>query len=153
MSRRSRTSTPSVSSVAKSATDATVTALARDLVAAKQPEAGSPTAQTLAAAQPDESHAEVDETAIHLSGELTIADALPLHQRLLRLLGKGDEVRLDLSGVVYLDAAILQLLWAAQKSASASGARMTLQNVQQSVIDGAQILGMRPVLSAIGKVG
>lgn len=87
-----------------------------------------------------------EDSTLVLTGELTIADAATLHQTLLAALRGGAGIRVDLTDVVYVDAAILQLLCAAQKSAAAHGGQVMLQGVQDSVIQDARLLGLESVL-------
>jgi anti-anti-sigma factor len=113
-------------------------------------EANPPTqgfARTIGAhAYSPDSSARADKSTLVLTGELTIADAATLHESLLAAFGAASAVRLDLTGVVYVDAAILQLVCAAQKSAAAHGGQIILQGVQDSVIQDARMLGLESVL-------
>jgi anti-anti-sigma factor len=58
---------------------------------------------------------------LELKGELCVTRATEVKQALLAALGKGESVQLDLRGVSEVDAAGLQLLLAARKSARALG--------------------------------
>jgi anti-anti-sigma regulatory factor len=79
---------------------------------------------------------------------LTVADAIALHQVLVRTLTKGLEVELELEAVAYMDATILQLIHAARKTALVNGARLTLQHVSTALKQGAIAVGMEAVLLA-----
>jgi len=87
-----------------------------------------------------------DAVALSPSGELTIADAAELHEKLLRALGGGLELSLDLGQVTYADAAILQLLSAAQKSAAVRAGKVVLRNVSEPLVRDAKTVGLGAVL-------
>jgi anti-anti-sigma factor len=100
-----------------------------------------------APALPWETHVDAKEITLAFKGELTIADAAAFHERLLQALTKGLDVRLDLENVAYLDAATLQLICAARRTAVATGVQLTLQHVQKPAIESARIFGMESVLT------
>src|SRR5512138_2432657 len=87
-------------------------------------------------------------TTIVCSVELTIADTAYLQLVLLRILVKGSEVELELANVSYIDAAILQLTYAAKKTAHRIGARLTLRGEQAALTECALAVGMSEVLLA-----
>jgi anti-anti-sigma factor len=96
-------------------------------------------------------HEGEDETTLAMSGELTIADAVGFHQRLLRALARSADLRLDLAEVLYMDASILQLICAAHRSAATHGVQVILENVQLPLTQDARMLGLEPVLSSDAK--
>jgi anti-anti-sigma factor len=61
------------------------------------------------------------ECFIRLEGEITIVCAAELKKVLLDALASGNKLRLDLKGATDLDITALQLLWAAEREAQASG--------------------------------
>lgn len=63
---------------------------------------------------------------IRLEGEVTIVCAAELKRVLLDALASGNKLRLDLKGATDLDITALQLLWAAEREARASGRSLTL---------------------------
>lgn len=64
---------------------------------------------------------------LQLPEELTIAEAARLRERLRAALDGGAPVVLDAAGVAEVDAAGLQLLCAARRSAAARGVPLTLR--------------------------
>ena len=58
---------------------------------------------------------------LELKGELCVTQAPEVKAVLLAALGKGESIQLDLRGVTDIDAAGLQLLLAARKSALGKG--------------------------------
>lgn|GEM_PF-3566254 len=101
---------------------------------------------TCANAELRKSCVQSDAVALSPSGELTIADAAELHEKLLRALGGGLELSLDLGQVTYADAAILQLLSAAQKSAAVRAGKVVLRNVSEPLVRDAKTVGLGAVL-------
>jgi anti-anti-sigma factor len=109
-----------------------------------------PTANSVAetiAGGPWEKHVGEDNVTLTLTGELTIVHAAALHKELLLAVAQAHEIRLEMEHVVYLDAAILQLICATRRTADATGAQCSLHHVQQCVIESAQVFGMGSVLT------
>jgi len=69
-------------------------------------------------------------TRLHISGELTIYDAVALHRALIESLGTCEGLELDLAAVTDLDAAGLQQLMLVRREARATG--KTLQILAHS---------------------
>lgn len=63
---------------------------------------------------------------IRLEGEVDIASAAELKKLLLQALASGSELRVGLEGATELDITALQLLWAAEREARASGRGFSL---------------------------
>ena len=115
----------------------------------RETELGPPqdsTEETIAG-RPWETHVGADNVTLTFIGELTIVHAAALHKELLQAVAQGLEIRLDLENVVYLDAAILQLICATRRTAVATGVQYSLHHVQQCVIESAQVFGMESVLT------
>ena len=58
---------------------------------------------------------------IRLEGEINISSAAELKKLLLEALSSGKELSLDMERVTELDVTALQLVWAAEREAKASG--------------------------------
>ncbi len=63
---------------------------------------------------------------LRLEGEVDIADARRLQEILLEALGEGGVVRISLEKATGLDVTAIQLLWAAEREAWASGMVLAL---------------------------
>lgn len=63
---------------------------------------------------------------IRVEGEVAIGCAAQLKKVLLEALASGGELRLDMARAIELDITALQLLWAAEREARASGTAFTL---------------------------
>lgn len=73
---------------------------------------------------------------VHIDGEMTIYTCAELKPRLLEALAAHpDASRLDLSHVVELDTAGLQLLLTARRYASDAGRELTVANPSRAVAD------------------
>jgi anti-anti-sigma regulatory factor len=95
---------------------------------------------------------------IRVEGEVTIAGGAGLKKILLEALGSGKELRLDMAGAIEVDITALQLLWAAEREARASGTAFTLEGAVPDDILATAIeagLGKFPVIggSAIAGLG
>jgi anti-anti-sigma regulatory factor len=64
---------------------------------------------------------------IRLEGEIGIADAARLKEVLLEALRPGGEAKIALEGATGLDVTAVQLLWAAERAAQASGVPLALE--------------------------
>ena len=73
-------------------------------------------------------------TTVKFDGALTVPNADALHARLVAALDRNEPVLLDLSGATDIDVAFLQLVVAAQKTASAKNIALSLRS------DGAKLL-------------
>jgi anti-anti-sigma regulatory factor len=62
-----------------------------------------------------------------LNGQLTLANAEPIRQALLRLLTETDHLALEAGGITALDVSFIQLLYALRHSAQALGKRVDLK--------------------------
>jgi len=62
---------------------------------------------------------------VQLEGEVAITSAKELKEILLQALGCGTELRVDLERATELDVTTVQLLWAAEREARASGRGFT----------------------------
>ena len=82
-----------------------------------------------------------------LNGDVTIADALKVHEEAMRALALGVPMQIDLSNVTYLDAAMLQLLAAIQRAAASSRILVSVQHAAQPLLQDAQLMGMKGILS------
>ena len=58
---------------------------------------------------------------IRLEGEINISSAAELKKLLLEALSSGKEIRLDMERATELDVTALQLVWAVEREAKASG--------------------------------
>jgi anti-sigma B factor antagonist len=77
-----------------------------------------------------------DNRRVHVNGEMTIYTCGELKTRLLEeLAAHPDTTRLDLSQVVELDTAGLQLLLTARRYASAAGCELQIENPSRVVTD------------------
>ncbi len=85
---------------------------------------------------------------IHLSGSLGLRDADAVKQRLLDSLGQSAPLQIDCGDLVEIDASIIQLMIAAQKSASARGIACTVSMPTDGVL--AQALTRGGFLPAAG---
>lgn len=63
-------------------------------------------------------------SVIRLEGECTIASAAELKIILLEALSAGEDLRLVLESVEEIDITVMQLLWAAEREANRSGAKI-----------------------------
>ena len=79
---------------------------------------------------------------VTLSGNINIANALELLQQLAPLLEAKTKVTLDLCAVQRIDTAILQLLLAFQRTASARGMPVTWSAPSDAVLDTAHRVGL-----------
>lgn len=59
-----------------------------------------------------------------LTGEVNIFEAIPLHEVLVRLVGRGQFAHVDLSPCMALDSSTLQLLLAFRREMEAGGGRV-----------------------------
>ena len=64
---------------------------------------------------------------LRLEGEVDIADARRLREILLEALGEGAGARISLETATGLDVTAIQLLWAAEREARASGIVLALE--------------------------
>lgn len=81
--------------------------------------------------------------ALRLQGELTVWRAADLREALAAVLAGGGEARIDLGEVTGADAAGLQLLCAAHRSAAEKGVRLSV-NLGGAVARAAERAGLRP---------
>jgi anti-anti-sigma factor len=79
-----------------------------------------------------------------MEGALQIAAAADLRDALRESLAESDELTLDLAGVDGCDAAGLQILLAARRSAAESAKRLRLVGLEGGVAEAAAALGLRP---------
>ncbi len=63
---------------------------------------------------------------VRLEGETNVACAADFKTLLLEALASGKELQLDLANAIDLDVTALQLLWAAEREAKASGKSLVL---------------------------
>ncbi len=66
-------------------------------------------------------------------GELDMASAPPLQDRLLALVGEGRRVVLDLSGLTFMDSSGLNLLLGVARAAGEQGGALTVAAVSAEV--------------------
>lgn len=66
-------------------------------------------------------------TCIRLEGAVDISSAVELKQRLMGAQSSGKQVRLSMLGATDLDVTAVQLLWAADREARASGVPFALE--------------------------
>ena len=78
-----------------------------------------------------------DRCLIHLEGEVGLSSAADLKNRLLEALACGKELRVDLGQVTELGVTTLQLLWAAEREARASGLGLAVVGSVQEVVSAA----------------
>lgn len=64
---------------------------------------------------------------LRLEGEVDIADARRLQEILLEAVGEGEAARISLEMATGLDVTSIQLLWAAEREARASGRVLALE--------------------------
>lgn len=90
---------------------------------------------------------------LKLAGSLVIGVAAELRTALHDRILQHPEVKLDLAGVESCDAAALQLLWSARKTAEETGKRLELTAMSPAVEDTGAALGLflREVMPSIGK--
>ena len=84
---------------------------------------------------------------VRLAGELDCASAAIAHLALERAATDGTEIALDLSRVVFLDAAGLRFLISAQRRARAADRRMIVRRPSRSVRRLLDLTGVRPLLT------
>lgn len=71
---------------------------------------------------------------LHLGGDLTIREAMLLHERLLAALGAHGEIEIDCASDAEVDLSFIQLLIAAGKLAAAGGKRVALSAAARHVL-------------------
>jgi ABC-type transporter Mla MlaB component len=64
---------------------------------------------------------------IRLEGELAVTSAAELQRVLIEGLASGRELQVDLQRAEAIDITVLQLLWAAEREAARTGARLALR--------------------------
>ena len=87
--------------------------------------------------------------SVALTGSLGLKDAVRLHAELLAALEASQSVVIDATGLREADISIVQLVIAAQKTASAAGKTLTLNAGKDGVL--AQLLTKSGILSADGR--
>ncbi|MBN2233025.1 MAG: STAS domain-containing protein [Deltaproteobacteria bacterium] len=80
-------------------------------------------------------------TELTFGPSLCIADVDAAHRKLLAALDDGGAVRLDLDGIETIDAAGLQLLIAAGRSAAEDGRQLTCSGINAVVTETARRAG------------
>jgi anti-anti-sigma factor len=91
-----------------------------------------------------------DVCLVRLEGEINIAAAAELKASLLKALGSGSELRVDLRSVTELDVTALQLLWAAEREARGSGKAFALGGAApESVLLAVNEVGLEKVPFAV----
>jgi len=75
-------------------------------------------------------------------GEMTIYSAAELKPALLEVLGRSDEIEIDLSGVSELDTSGVQLLILMKREAAAAGKALTLSRHSPAVLEVFELLGL-----------
>jgi anti-anti-sigma factor len=66
---------------------------------------------------------------LHLSGDINVAGSTELKQLLVQAFSTGKKVQLDFSTAASLDAAAIQLFWAAARQAEKTGTAFTVAGV------------------------
>jgi anti-sigma B factor antagonist len=82
--------------------------------------------------------------ALRISGRMDIAAAGALRKALANSIQGQQQTVVDLSGVEACDAAGLQLLCAAKKTAAAAGVSFRLVDVSPAVLEASAALGLAP---------
>ncbi|WP_286757768.1 STAS domain-containing protein [Ralstonia sp. RL] len=77
---------------------------------------------------------------LRIEGEMTIYQAAELKQTLASALRQGEALEIDLSAVGEIDAAGIQLLIAAKKSAQAAGKELRLVAHSDAVVEAFELL-------------
>jgi anti-sigma B factor antagonist len=90
---------------------------------------------------------EEQRVTVRLAGELDCASAATAHLVLARAGSDATEIVLDLSRVVFLDAAGLRFLISAQRRARAAHRRLSLRRPSRSVSRLIELTGARPLLA------
>ena len=92
---------------------------------------------------------ELDEErlTVHLAGELDYASATTGHLALARAGARAKEIVLDLSRVVFVDAAGVRFLLSAQRRARAADRRLIVRRPSRSVRRMLELTGARPLLA------
>jgi len=93
------------------------------------------------------------EIQLVLNGDLTIAEVASVHHDAIRAIAAGIPITVDLSGVTYLDAAMLQLLAAMRTAAAGLHIGLTLKHASETLHEDAQLLGLSKVLLGDPGVG
>jgi RNA polymerase sigma-B factor len=85
---------------------------------------------------------------VHVAGEVDRDTAPRLRDALLSALrGRPDEVRVDLGGVPFVDAAGIAALLCALEAARGAGARLTVAGARQYVRQALRVAGLGPLLT------
>lgn len=94
-----------------------------------------------------------ESSTIRLEGAVDIALAGELREALLKALTHGGEVRIALCEATDLDVTAMQLLWAAQRMASASDVRFALEGkVQERVTAALTSAGLEKLTGSVGAI-
>ena len=83
-----------------------------------------------------------DQSVVHLSGEMTIYHAAELKEALNPVLDDPAELLFDLSGVMEIDSAGVQLLLLAKKHRSQQSLSLHLVNHSHQVLELFQLMGL-----------
>jgi anti-anti-sigma factor len=88
--------------------------------------------------------------AIALDGAIDIGCAAELKKSLLDAFQSGNEIRVSLAGVTFLDVTAVQLLWAAKRRAETSGIEFQFQDpVPEAVSTALADAGFSPFLVSV----
>ena len=93
-----------------------------------------------------------ERVTVHLAGELDYASAATGHLALAGAGARAQEIVLDLSRVVFVDASGIRFLLSAQRRARAAGRRLIVRSPSRSVRRMLDLTGARPLL-AIEDIG
>ncbi len=88
-----------------------------------------------------------ERVTVHLAGELDYASAATGHLALAGAGGRVQEIVLDLSRVVFVDASGIRFLLSAQRRARAADRRLIVRNPSRSVRRMLDLTGARPLLA------
>ena len=88
-----------------------------------------------------------ERVTVHLAGELDYASAATGHLALARAGARAKEIVLDLSRVVFVDAAGVRFLLSAQRRARAADHRLIVRRPSRSVRRMLELTGARPLLA------
>lgn len=91
--------------------------------------------------------ASLQEEAIQLPGELTIARSGEFYQRFTELMEQGRDIALDASEVDRIDTAFIQLLYQVQRALAETSHRLKWINTSEALVRSVELLGMDEQLS------
>jgi anti-anti-sigma factor len=90
---------------------------------------------------------------IALRGELDMIGAPEVEERLAQLAGEGQDVRLDLSELTFMDSTGVKVLFAATKALGTDGPRLEIVRPQGSVWRVIELTGLQRVLPFLDEDG